>query len=123
MVYNDITQLLNKTFHTISAEEESITFLNDEIKVVIYHQQDCCESVYLEDINGDLTDLQNSPIILAEERTNSEDTMGRQMNESFTWTFYTIGTRKGYVVFRFLGESNGYYSESCTIELTKLTEL
>ena len=80
----------------------------------LYHVQDCCESVSVNDICGDMADLIGSPITQAEESTSDTDPEGYQQEyraESITWTFYRLATAKGQVVIRWLGESNGYYSE------------
>jgi hypothetical protein len=75
------------------------------------HMQDCCESVHIEDIVGDLEDLVGSPIIQASEETNNDNAKDKY-DESCTWTFYNICTMKGSVTIRWYGTSNGYYSES-----------
>jgi hypothetical protein len=79
----------------------------------MYHAQDCCESVYLAEVVGDLHDLvgARSPILQAEE-VSSEGHPAPESAESYTWSFYRIATRKGSVTLRWLGTSNGYYSES-----------
>lgn len=96
------------------AGDDSVEFTTESGKEFrLFHQQDCCESVKLEDIAGDLLDLIGSPILFAEERESNEPQEDAliQPSDSFTWTFYRIGTIKGTVVLRWLGESNGYYSE------------
>lgn len=102
--------LIGKTIQKIDGLMDSLFFfVSEEESYKMYHAQDCCESVQIEDICGELDWLIGTPILQAEERTNSSD---RRLGESFTWTFYEISTIKGSVTIRWYGCSNGYYSES-----------
>ena len=118
---NEIKEFLGKVFTEISINEEKteITFTTNDKQWLMYHEQDCCETVYVDDIVGDLSDLINNPMLIAEEITNSNDSFGRNLDDYFTWTFYKFATRKGYVDIKWLGESNGYYSESVEIKKIK----
>jgi hypothetical protein len=75
-----------------------------------FHSQDCCESVGIADIVGDVSDLIGFPMLEAEE-ISSGDAPAPEHAESYTWTFYRFSTVKGTVTVRWLGESNGYYGE------------
>lgn len=117
----EFSSLAGKTLTAIevSQNRDEIVFATSEGEQYrMYHDQDCCESVGIEDIAGDLEDLIGSPILYAEESTSDKDPQGYEREyppESTTWTFYRIGTIKGTVVLRWLGESNGYYSESVSL--------
>lgn len=116
----NISELLGKTVTKVEGgigSDELILHTSDG-KYTFYHQQDCCESVTVNDITGDLSDLIGSPITLAEESSNSEDPLEPYVDESYTWTFYKLATIKGYVDIRWLGTSNGYSSEDVTLEFT-----
>lgn len=115
--------LVGKTFTKIEGAEEG----NDEIRFhcsdgtayKLYHEQDCCESVTIEDICGEIECLLNSPILQAEEvvsEESPEDAVRPYQDDSETWTFYKLATVKGYVTIRWYGSSNGYYSESVDFE-------
>ena len=120
-LYKDknISELIGKTITSIenSDNKELVIHTNDGLSYKMYHYQDCCEDVRIEDICGDLNNLIDSPIVLAEESTNSDNPKDAEWDESFTWTFYKFATAKGYVTIRWYGTSNGYYSESVDFAL------
>lgn len=114
------SELVGKTITTINGDKGSdeLRFCTSEgVWYLMHHDQDCCETVSIEDICGDMSDLLESPILQAEESSSAKDPEGYTVaeddwRESYTWTFYRLATVKGSVVIRWLGESNGYYSES-----------
>jgi hypothetical protein len=116
--------LLGKTLTKIERagsqyDDELIFVLDTGERYRMYHYQDCCEGVHIEDICGNLDDLTGTPLTMAEEVTNSEtnpDGVDVGYQESFTWTFYKLATINGYVTIRWYGSSNGCYSEGVTFE-------
>lgn len=82
----------------------------------MWHNQDCCESVYLAEVIGDVDDLIGAPLARAD-CVASAPPEGETCCEFATWTFYRFATIKGEVVFRWVGESNGYYSEAVDFDL------
>ena len=113
-------ELLGRTLYKVESDGEVLTlYLSNTNYVRFQHHQDCCEHVYIEDICGDLDDLVGSPLVEAEEVSDYEgENTG---DESFTWTFYKFATRKGFVTVRWYGSSNGYYSESVSVEVVDTT--
>lgn len=111
----DVSVLVGKIVSKIDQSSDELVFtLDNGEKYKFYHSQDCCESVTIDDIAGDLDDLVGSPITKSEESTSGENPEGvtkESQDSSYTWTFYHFATVKGYVTVRWYGESNGYYSE------------
>lgn len=99
------------------------------------HRKECCESVIIESIVGDLRDLVGSPITMADEvsvedlrvpeaiqaqwdeERKERESVGEHFEEpqSRSWTFYKLATIKGYIDIRFFGSSSGHYSESAEL--------
>lgn len=111
----------------VSEDEDTIVFYLDNGKAyIMFHDRNCSEDVFIDDISGNLDNLLNRPIMIAEEVIScdndkevkvSDDTWilppgpKDEYDDSYTWTFYKLATSKGYVTIRWYGTSNGYYSE------------
>lgn len=128
-----VEDLVGKVLTEVILDRQNATIKfvdNTGGEYLMYHEQNCCEGVWIDDICGDLQDLVGTPILVAEEVSNEmfeEDWKRREkekveeadskdefywLSDSYTWTFYKLATINGYVDLRWYGESNGYYSES-----------
>lgn len=116
------SDLLGKTLTEIigkKGDEEIIFVIDDGKRYRLWHDQDCCETVNVEDIVGEFSGLIGSPLTMAEEVRHDQDATpegapaqpGEFPDESFTWTFYKLATINEYVTIRWYGTSNGYYAE------------
>lgn len=83
-----VEDLIGKVFTKvyISENKDEMIFENDTEIYNFYHDQYCCEYVSIEDVVGDLRDLENSPIVMSEEvsRTSSKT---EYFDHSKTWFF------------------------------------
>lgn len=133
--YNKFNELEGKILSEIknNDNEELIFITSDGEEYKMWHEQDCCENVHIDDIVGDLSDLIGSVILKASEDSNSDNPKIEIFNEgkenewksepeSFTWTFYNISTIKGHVTIKWYGESNGYYSESVDFKKCEIND-
>lgn len=114
----EMTDMIGKTFvkvEKINDDEIRFTAENGD-QYAFYHYQECCETVVVKDIVGELSDLEGFPLLEAEEVKDTGDDNGY---DSVTWTFYKFGTINGHVNISWYGESNGYYSESVDKALVK----
>ncbi|ULO18987.1 hypothetical protein IV89_001978 [Sulfitobacter sp. CB2047] len=110
-----MSDLIGKVcIYVAQVDDEQIIFVsNDGTFAKMYHRQDCCESVSLGDVNGDLDDLIGVSLEVFEERTqDAPSTYG-----SATWTFYCLRTIRGLIDIRWHGSSNGYYSETADVDV------
>lgn len=70
-----ISELVGKIVVSIDKKDDELIFIcATGEKYKMYHWQDCCENVSIEDICGDLNDLIGTPILEAEEVTNYNPT-------------------------------------------------
>lgn len=96
----------------------------DGVEYTMFHERDCCEVVWLEDVPEDAEELlTNATVLRAEVAVNPpESPNGPDDGDSHTYTFYRLQTTKGPLVLRWHGQSNGYYSESVSFKANREPE-
>lgn len=105
------TDLVGQTITNVDVTGHDITFtLANGDQYMLFHRQDCCEDVHIEDICGDWADIVGHEIRTAREVVGGDGRRLSEYDEDFQWTFYDIATFYGSVTIRFYGGSNGYYS-------------
>lgn len=127
-----ISEMLGKTMVKVERgtgrDSEMLRFVDTNgTEYIFYHDQGCCEEVEIESIEGKLDWLVGLPIAMAEAvssegvpaPTGAAGTEFHHEPESYTWTFYKFGTMRGTVVVRWLGTSNGYYSEEVSFKIVE----
>jgi len=129
----DFNKLKNLVFSEILGLEENSNLVIFKTKCGrifhMFHQRECCESVYIESVVGDVNDLIDVEIINSEIASSDDISINKKYKKfknlnkkdsSFTWTFYKLATIRGYVDIRWYGTSSGYYSEKVSfVEIEK----
>jgi CRISPR/Cas system-associated protein Csm6 len=111
------TTEIYKRIKDIKLEENSdivIFVFDDDTKMTQYHEQDCCESVLVGQVDSDPQRFIGAEMYTLQEKTEIGEL---EYGDTYTYTFYTAVTSKGYLDWRWTGTSNGYYSESVQCKL------
>lgn len=119
-----MTACLGRVVHSITgmnegSEDVHIVF-TDGSRFRMYHAQDCCESVSILTVDGDVEDLVGETLLMCEMVHHNGPIADHKVEyepDSQTWTFCKFATVKGYVTVRWWGHSNGYYSETPCVTL------
>lgn len=122
-----LSDLVTQTLTLVKAEvgdDEAIFVTEDGRRFRMHHHQDCCESVTIAEIHGDIDSLLGTPILYADEVSGETPPQQEDPNskidvsgcDTYSWTFYRFVTLKGPVQIRWLGSSNGYYSHVVSFE-------
>lgn len=119
-----IKNLIGETLEYIDIDEDNNQILlttKSGKRIMIYHHQDCCESVRIVDTVGNWDNLIGKVIIdTDEEIISSSDKDGYDSRTETNLTFKVDGDT---VISKWIGESNGYYSENVDVQEFSVSEL
>ena len=97
--------------------DELVLTLAGGTSIRFYHEQDCCESVTIEDIDVDPKDLVGSTLLSFEEAFEYSTDLYQCGSQ---WSAYhKIQTNTTCATIKWIGESNGYCYESVNLQIIK----
>lgn len=121
---DSMDQLVGKTIRAVDLEGgrydgiQTVVIVCEDCAFETAHSQDCCEYVRVYDMIGDPKSLigqkvTNCYFIESDKWPDDikQGTIDEMFVDSFTWTTQIIQTESTEVKIRWLGESNGWYSE------------
>lgn len=116
----ELEELVGEVLTHIDVDEEKDEILlttESGRQIRLHHDQDCCEYVRIEGTDGQWRELIGKPILEAkhEEDDGQHGNIARP-NDTRTRTVLTFKVDGATVISRWIGESNGCYSESVDIE-------
>ncbi len=128
----EISDLVGKKITKVEGLEEGsemvIIYTDCDHTYMFNHEQICCEDVELNDFECDVEMIVGAKIISADVAKNknhfseSKDSPNEEF-ATWTWSFYKIETDKGEIWMRWIGGSNGAYSEEVSIFRVKKEEI
>ena len=90
----EIELLLGRIVENIDVKDEEIVFWCNNNRVFrMFHSQDCCESVSVEEVIGDINDLIGSPVVMAEERTQDDPNPSDHQSGQATFCVGNVSAR------------------------------
>ena len=112
--------LFGRVIKSITGLEKDSTevkiIFKDGGEIIQNHKQEWSEEVYVEQVDGNVFMHEGAIVYELLEKVCSKDEIPEEellsSSDSLTATFYTLKTSKGYLDWRWYGESNGYYSEN-----------
>jgi len=121
MGYNkaiEIESLIGEVLTHIDTDDSDQILLTTESgrQILIHHYQDCCETVKIEDTEGKWHELIGKPILMAKHDVYPSGDPPPEYQDSWTRTTLTFKVNDATVISKWIGESNGYYSESVDLE-------
>jgi len=120
----DVVSMAGVTLTDVVVDRRSnaVLFVADDGRAWIMVYGDDYGSAAIEDVVGDPADLIGVPLLGVEESTSDDPPPDADRYDSYTWTFYRFATVKGDMDLRWLGSSNGYYSEEASLFPVKALE-
>lgn len=115
MQYKNVSELNGLVVKEINVDDDQIMISTEcGRSFLFYHDQNCCESVSIYDSKGDLKELKGKRLVSVEHDTLDEipGDVNYEPYDSWTWTEIKFVTTDETIISRWIGESNGYYSES-----------